>query len=367
MPPARSVIIGPSGRAVVRYGPVDSGAGQTLGYLVNLPVFARLVYSRLQDQGPFLEVLLPSGTVIATAGDPLPVGTACTVANLPLDDWLKGCVLRLTTSDTEVSHTVRRYAIVRISMLIGMVGLAGIGLITLWVGISRQMELTRLKSEFIANVSHELKTPLALIRIIGESLRLGRVADEGKRIHYYEVLAKESHRLTTLINNVLDFSRIDQGRKEYQRDLHQPRAIAEPIFDAYTMHLQKSGFITRFEAPDDLPKVLLDPEGYAQVLVNLIDNAEKFSDTVKDITVRLAVQDDIFLTEVADRGIGIPPEEASRIFERFYRARSAVKRQIRGTGIGLNLAQHVAEAHGGRLQVSPREGGGTVFRLAIPL
>ncbi len=365
---AANTLVAANGDAVARVRAMDVNQGIIAGYFVNIPALAANFGAGLGSEVLRVEILLPSGLAIAATGRAR-VYRDQGGKVFALDPILEGFGLRITADDSDIRRRVAQHVAVVGSTLFVAFALIGVGLGALWRGMRKQAELANLKSEFISNVSHELKTPLALIRMIGDSLRLGRVPDDERKMKYFDILSRESRRLTALIDNVLDFSRIDSGRKQYAFGRHNPREIAESLMETYRPHLEEKGFVIRFEAPEasHVPVIRLDPAAYSLVLVNLLDNAEKFSDDRKGIDVRIAVESDMVVTEVADRGIGVPDADRSHIFERFHRSAEAVQRQIRGTGIGLSLVRHVAEAHGGTVAVRPREGGGSVFSLRLPV
>lgn len=231
----------------------------------------------------------------------------------------------------------------------------------------REVQLARQKSDFVANVSHELRTPLALIRLYAETLELDRVPDEARRKEYYRTIMNESARLTQLINNILDFSRIEAGRKVYHFAEEDLTEIAAGILDLYRFHLEQKGFSLQEELAAGLPRVAVDREAAGLALVNLIDNAVKYSGEVKEIRVKLEQRGRELHLAVTDRGIGIPEAEQQRIFEKFYRVESSLVRSTGGSGLGLALVEHIMAAHGGRVLVESRLGRGSTFTLVFPV
>ena len=202
------------------------------------------------------------------------------------------------------------------------------------------MHLSRLKSDFVANVSHELKTPLALIRLFAETLELGRVPSEEKAQQYYRVINKESQRLTQLINNILDFSRIEAGRKEYRLAAADVGRIVGEVVDAYRFQIEQQGFTLEVAVEDDLPRVTADKEAIAQALLNLVNNALKYTRDEKYLRLAVARRGDGQVTlAVSDRGIGVAKGEQTKIFEKFYRAEDSLVHETKGSGLGLSLVQ----------------------------
>jgi signal transduction histidine kinase len=233
--------------------------------------------------------------------------------------------------------------------------------------VRRELRLSRLKSDFVANVSHELKTPLALIRLFAETLELGRVPSEEKARQYHSIINKESRRLTQLINNILDFSRIEAGRKEYRFVPGDVGAVVREVVDAYRFPIEQQGFALELDVADELPELEIDPEALSQALINLVNNAIKYSQEDRLIRVSARREGERVLVSVADRGIGIPRAEQKKIFEKFYRAESSLVHTTKGSGLGLALVRHIMEAHGGAVEVASVPGEGSTFTLVLPV
>ena len=230
---------------------------------------------------------------------------------------------------------------------------------------AREVHLSRLRSRFVSNVSHELKTPLASIRLYAETLLMGRFRAEAERVECVETILRESERLSRLVDNVLDFSRIEAGRKAYRLQEEDLANIARSCLDAFRYRLQEEAFHIQADIPEHSPPLPLDRDGVTESILNLLDNAIKYSTTEKAITYRVHSTQDRTILEVADRGIGIPDAEFSRIFDTFYRVESN-QLNVSGTGLGLTLVKHVMDAHQGRVEVESVEGQGSTFRLVFP-
>ena len=242
-----------------------------------------------------------------------------------------------------------------------------LGLAATYRLVRRESEMARLKSDFVANVSHDLKTPLSLIRMYGETLELGRVPDEAARREYYGVITRESERLTRLIDNVLDFSRIEGGRQRYDIAPGAVEPIVQDAVEAFRHPLAQRGFKIAVDVEPDLPEIPLDAAAIRQALANLLDNAIKYSGDGRRVGLAARRVADEVRIEVSDEGVGIPPAEVPRIFEKFYRIGRSETQGRRGSGLGLALVKHVAEAHGGRVTVESREGQGSRFTLHLPV
>jgi signal transduction histidine kinase len=233
--------------------------------------------------------------------------------------------------------------------------------------VLHEMELAELKSTLVSNVSHELKTPLALIRLFSETLELGRAPGKEKEKEFLRIIHKESERLTHLIDNVLDLNRIEQGRKTYTMRPTDLAAVVSETLDAYRFQLQQQGFTLASRIAEDLPPVAADGDALTQALLNLIDNAIKYSSDKKSLRVDLERRDGEAVISVEDQGIGIHPREHDKIFDMFYRVERGLVHSVKGSGLGLSLVKHIVNAHGGRITLDSRPGHGSRFSIALPL
>ena len=246
-------------------------------------------------------------------------------------------------------------------VLLGAVGLA-IG------AVARQMRLSQMKSDFVFNVSHELRTPLSSIRVFGEYMRLGRVEKPEKIREYGEYIEAESRRLTQLINNILDFSKIESAEKKYRFCETDLTELVEHTVFAFGVPLRDQGVSISFEAAGEpSPLLRVDKDAIAQVIMNLLDNAVKYSNGRKDIEVRVSSNEREVRIAVCDHGIGIPAAEQKKIYEKFYRVGSTLVHDVKGSGLGLSIVQHVVHAHGGRVELVSAPGQGSTFTLVLPV
>jgi signal transduction histidine kinase len=233
--------------------------------------------------------------------------------------------------------------------------------------ITREIKLTQAKSVFVANVSHELKTPLSLIRLFAETLELGRIKSPEKAQEYYRIINNESRRLTQLINNILDFSKIEAGRREYQFAETNLAEVIEEVIKSYEYQITGAGFELQTQIQPNLPVVSIDRDAIAQALLNLLNNAVKYSPATKHLEVQAFALSNRVIIEVADRGIGIPRAEQKKIFEKFYRVSNGLVHDTKGSGLGLSIVKHIIEAHGGQISVESITGKGSRFMVAIPV
>ena len=233
--------------------------------------------------------------------------------------------------------------------------------------VRRELRLAELRSRFVSAVSHELKTPLTAIRMYAETLQLGRSPDAATQAEYLETIVNESERLTRLLNNVLDFSKIERGGKEYRRTPNDLAEIVSASARAMKYPLEQQRFTLHVAVQDGLPPAAVDRDAIEQAILNLLGNAMKYSGDSREIDLRLTRADGQAVIEVEDRGVGIAPDQQRRIFERFYRVLTRETEGIPGTGLGLTLVQHIAEGHGGRVTVTSVPGRGSTFAIHLPL
>ena len=231
---------------------------------------------------------------------------------------------------------------------------------------ARAMKLSQMKSDFVSNVSHELRTPLASIRVFGEFLKLGRVKDAAKMREYGEYIETESRRLTQLINNILDFSRIESGQKRYHFYATDLRELVADTLKVFEVRLKQDDFTIHFEAAASLPRAACDADAMTQALVNLLDNAVKYSGAARDITIRLDGEGAWVTIAVSDQSVGIPEEDQEKVFERFHRVSTGLVHDVKGSGLGLAIVKHIAEAHGGKVTIESRPGRGSTFTIYLP-
>jgi signal transduction histidine kinase len=232
--------------------------------------------------------------------------------------------------------------------------------------LQRQLALARKKTDFVSNVSHELKTPLTSIRMFSEMLAENRVHDDAKRRHFLGIITAETARLTRLINNVLDFARMERGEKKYQFARCDLTGLVRETVESYRPQLEAGGFTLHVRLPSQPIEVRGDRDALAQVLVNLLSNAEKYSGERKEIEVEVECEGDAVYVKVLDRGTGVPSGSEQRIFEQFYRAHDSLASGIQGSGLGLTLARQIARGHGGDVTYAARDGGGSCFLLQLP-
>ena len=246
--------------------------------------------------------------------------------------------------------------------------------------LANEWRQARLKGEFASHLSHDLRRPLTSIRMFSEMLKNGDVPNEDKRKEYYGIISEESDKLTLLANNILDFSRIESGRRKYNiKEEDITRIVREAVerFKVYTIKEGRSialfvdpadeGWEKREKGEGGYPIVKVDAGAIAQAIMNLLTNADKYSPADKQIKVNLKRAKKTVAIEVIDRGEGIPQEEIKRIFQKFYRVPRKDVASVEGSGLGLALVKYTVEAHGGHVEVESKKGRGSTFRIILPV
>jgi signal transduction histidine kinase len=283
-----------------------------------------------------------------------------------LEGAFPGLTLAIKLRGSTVAAIGERFARMSFLSLAALSLVLAGGIALTYRNVSKEMALARLKSDFVSNVSHELRTPLSLIRLYAETLEMGRLTSPEKYQEYYCIIRKESERLTALINNILDFSRIEAGRKEYDFRETDMSELVHTTLDSYRYQLEQSGF--QFEEKiDDVPPMCVDREAMARSLLNLVNNALKYSQDRKYIGVNLYRDNGSVKLEVVDQGIGIPHQEQQKIFEKFYRVGDPLVHNTKGSGLGLSLVRHIVRAHGGDVAVDSAPGQGSKFTIVLPV
>lgn len=233
--------------------------------------------------------------------------------------------------------------------------------------VRRELEIARMRADFVSTVSHEFRSPLTGIRQLGEMLLDGRAIDKIKQRHYFKLIVQESDRLTRLVENILDFSRMEEGQKEYRFEpLNTSRWLQRLVADFET-EIMADGVAVETDIPEGLPTISADGEALGSALHNLLDNAVKYSPGVKVVRLDAEVAGGEIRIAIRDRGVGISECDRKHIFDRFYRADGEISKRIKGAGLGLSLVRHIVMAHGGKVECESRVGEGSTFSIRLPV
>jgi signal transduction histidine kinase len=281
----------------------------------------------------------------------------------PFSNWKAGVGLQNTNVDELARNSFLHSA--GATLLVLVVLIFGIALTIR--ATDREARLAQAKSNFVSNVSHELKTPLSLLSLFSEILELGRVNSEEKKTEYYKIIRHESLRLNKIIDNILDFSKIEAGRKIYNFANGDVAEVIESVLSSYRYQIVNSGFHIQTNIQAELPPVSIDRDAMAQAISNLLDNAIKYSREVKQLSITTERRGPHLSIEIADRGIGIPRAEHAKVFEKFYRVGNGLVHDVKGSGLGLSLVKHIIEAHKGTISVDSDVGKGSRFTILLPL
>ncbi len=252
-------------------------------------------------------------------------------------------------------------------ILILVVGFTTFGGYLLWRDVGRELAIVEMRSQFAASVSHELKTPLTSIRMFAEALTMGVQTKPKAQKEYLHTIISESERLSRLLNNVLDFSKIEQGTRTYRFEPTSLEEVIHAAVEAMAFPMDQKGFDLQVEIGEGIPEVQADRDALEQAVLNLLHNAMKYSGESREIQLRLRRNGDLVQIDVIDHGIGILEEYKNQIFGKYFRVPGIENQKIPGTGLGLTIVSHIAKSHGGRIEVESHIGEGSTFSLILPL
>jgi two-component system, OmpR family, phosphate regulon sensor histidine kinase PhoR len=260
----------------------------------------------------------------------------------------------------------------RIRRNLVMIGLVDIillfGAALIFRNVRKQVELSQLKSDFVSSVSHEIRTPLALITMYIETLEMGRVKNAEKIKEYYGVILNETSRLSGIVNRILNFSQIESNKRKYFLTETNINELVESAANSFRYSMENKGFTYTFKTEESLPAVMLDREAITDAIMNLVDNAMKYSTEIKDIVVRTGKYNKYVYVEVQDHGIGISEKNQKYIFDKFFRVTEMnLANRVKGSGLGLAIVKHIMDAHEGNIYVKSAPGSGSLFRLSFPV
>ena len=292
-------------------------------------------------------------------------GNATIVARTPLGVPLDGFALAAELpGDDPAAPVAFRNRSLYIALLVLLYLGIGVGFGLTLREMRRAYKLSRLKTDFVANISHELRTPLTSVRLFAETLREGRAESPREVQECVDLLSGEAERLSKLVEKLLDWSRLESGRRILEVQKTPVPELLEQIGSAYRAQQLPATYRTELEP--DLPPLNVDREAMAQVVLNLLHNAVKYTGADKRIRLRAKKQGKGVAIEVVDNGPGVRAQDRKRIFERFYRGDDLLSRQTEGSGLGLAISKKIVEAHGGRIELESRLGEGSIFRIVLP-
>ena len=266
-----------------------------------------------------------------------------------------------------IEDLVQQRALTNI-LLIGL--LTVVLILGVWIvyrNIKKEVELAQIKSEFVSNVSHELRTPLSLISMFSETLEMDRVKTKEKKKEYYSIISNEANRLSKIVNSILNFSKMEAGKRQFNFVESYLNDVVENVYRSYKFHLEQKGFALEIQKDETIPIIKIDEEAVSEAIVNLVDNAVKYSDDRKKISVRTFRENNYAVIEVEDEGIGIPEKDQKKIFEKFFRVSSGNVHNVKGSGIGLSIVKYIVDAHNGKIELFSEVGKGSKFRLLFPM
>ncbi|MBR8537880.1 sensor histidine kinase [Carboxylicivirga sediminis] len=234
--------------------------------------------------------------------------------------------------------------------------------------VKRELHLAKVKSDFVSNVSHEIRTPLALISMYAETLQLGRLKDESKRLKYYDIIYRETQRLSGIVNNILNFSRIESGRQKLSFGQVALNEVVDEVLTNYHYHFNEKGCKVTQNLSPELEPIKADKQAITECLINLVDNGIKYSGDIKELTISTGRKGKYQFIEVKDKGIGISPKEQKYIFDKFYRVtKGALAHHAKGSGLGLSIVMHLVKGHNGQIELESEEHAGSSFRILFPI
>ena len=242
-----------------------------------------------------------------------------------------------------------------------------IGIALVLRNVQQEMKLAEKKADFVSNVSHEIRTPLALINMFAETLLMDRVKTEEKKKEYYGIITKEVSRLTNMINRILSFSKIEASKRTYDKRQLDLNTVVADVFNTYSYHLENNGFRCELKTTEEQLIINADQEAVIEVLVNLIDNAMKYSLDSKYVIIETGLKGHNAFVSVSDQGMGIPKNQRDKLFEKFYRVPNGDVHDTKGSGLGLTLVKHIMDAHEGEVEVHSNLDKGSTFKLFFPL
>jgi signal transduction histidine kinase len=305
----------------------------------------------------------PKGARLGRVRDPGEVRTARKEA---LAGPFEGYTIRVAATTNAPVTWTGRFVVIELTFIVMM----GLVLVTAtFFGLRytiRQLELAQIKAGFVSNVTHELKTPIALIRLAVETLEMRRVGNPEESEKFLRTIGRETIRLSQLVDNILDFSRLEAGQRLFRFESVDIGQVVRDTLESLRPRFEHQGFTVDVDLPENLPMVRGDATALTHCLLNLLDNAMKYSRTRRQVRVSGESRNGFVAVSVADRGIGIAPGDQKRIFEKFVRVETGLVHDVKGAGLGLSLVDQIIRAHGGRVELASSLGEGSTFTILLP-
>jgi two-component system, OmpR family, phosphate regulon sensor histidine kinase PhoR len=306
---------------------------------------------------------LRRGNQSVYSSDPLGLSTPSRQKSLWLLPELK---LGITYKGKTIQQYTRERTYLNFGLIILIDFLFLIGTWFVFKSFKTELILAKMRSDFISNVSHEIRTPLALLSVYTETILLERYKPE-KLKEYHQIIHQETNRLTGIVNKILNFSKIEEKKYQYNFTRLSLNEILETVLDRFSYHLKNTSFTVEVKLDRGLPLMNGDKEALNEVITNLVDNGIKYSENVKYLGIETFIENNQIILLVSDKGIGIPAEQQKYIFDKFYRGSESEVHNIKGSGLGLAIVKHIIEGHSGTITVESEPEKGSTFKVTFPL
>jgi two-component system phosphate regulon sensor histidine kinase PhoR len=282
--------------------------------------------------------------------------------------WLlPGYQLAISLKGRTIEGLVKQQSITNLILISLITFVLIIGVAFVYRNTRKEIKFAQTKSDFVSNVSHELRTPLALISMFAETLEMNRVKSDEKRKEYYRIISQETQRLSRIVNSILNFSKMEAGKRDYNFEQIELNKVVQDVLETYQFHLTNKGFKLNLNLIENELMINADKEAVSECLINIIDNAVKYSQEKKEIEISTSNKNDELTISVKDFGAGISEEDQKKIFEKFYRVSTGLVHNTKGTGMGLSIVRQVMEAHSGSIRVKSKVDKGSTFTLSFPI
>jgi len=366
----RRITLEDQGETFLTLLPIQPGAGEDgWGILLNSRALASFLGRAIQDHlepatGEWIVKRRDGETLLAS---PDSVSGPLTINATFADNFPPWLVEFYQKPQSRLKFLFASSQSIYLYMFLLIASILAFGLVLTVRAMTHELELARMKSDFVSTVSHEFKSPLTSIRHMAEMLQAGSVPSEERRQRYYDVLVEQSNRLSSLVTNILDLARIEEGRKDFQFEPADLGNLVRELVETTQHRVGHEGFRVEARIEDYLPLVRADSTAINQAVSNLLENAIRYSGEARHVAVRVSSREGTVTVEVEDHGVGISSDETEKIFDRFYRVGDPLTRSVKGSGLGLTLVKEILEAHGGQIRVESSPGKGSTFFMDLPV